>query len=98
MNNLAFVLRSQGNYEEVEQIHRQALALRERVLGKEYPDTLGSMNNLASVLSSQGKYEEAEQIHQQSIGIDGKGTGQGESINADKYEQSGISVKQSRQL
>ena len=51
-NNLAEVLSSQGNYEEAEQIHRQALALRERVLGKEDPDTLTSKNNLAEVLRS----------------------------------------------
>ena len=65
MNNLALVLRSQGNYEEAKQIHRQALSLRERVLGKEYPDTLGSMNNLALVLSNQGNYEEAGWIRRQ---------------------------------
>ena len=55
--NIADVLSRQGKYEEAERMHRQALALRERVLGKEHPDTLTSMNNLASVLSRQGKYE-----------------------------------------
>ena len=49
MNNLAAVLHAQGKYEEAEQLHRQTLALTE-VLGKEHPDTLGSMNNLAKVL------------------------------------------------
>ena len=57
MNNLAEVLSSQGNYEEAEQIHRQALTLRENVLDKDHPDTLGSMNNLALVLSRQGNYK-----------------------------------------
>ena len=69
MNNLASVLSSQGNYEEAERIHRQALALYETVLGKEHPSTLTSMNNLASVLSSQGKYEEAERIHRQALAL-----------------------------
>ncbi|RYO95235.1 hypothetical protein DL764_007720 [Monosporascus ibericus] len=54
-------------YEEAEQMHRQALALREAVLGREHPDTLTSMNNLASVLDSQGKYDEAEQMHRQEL-------------------------------
>ncbi len=49
MNNLAEVLSSQGKYKEAEEMHGQALALRERVLGKEHPDTLLSMNNLALV-------------------------------------------------
>ena len=60
MNNLAGVLRSQGNYNEAEQIHRQTLALKETVLGKEHPFTLTSMNNLAEVLRSQGNYDEAD--------------------------------------
>ncbi|KAK4653773.1 hypothetical protein QC762_0087050 [Podospora pseudocomata] len=59
--------RNLGKYEEAEQMHRQALQLSEKVLGKEHPHTLGSMNNLALVLYSQGKYEEAEQIHQQAL-------------------------------
>ncbi|KAK4651792.1 P-loop containing nucleoside triphosphate hydrolase protein [Podospora pseudocomata] len=59
--------RNLGKYEEAEQMHRQALQLKEKVLGKEHPATLTSMNNLAVVLRSQGKYEEAEQIHRQAL-------------------------------
>ncbi|KAI4194979.1 MAG: hypothetical protein LQ350_007465 [Teloschistes chrysophthalmus] len=69
MNNLAEVLRSQGNYDAAEQIHRQTLALKETVLGKEHPSTLTSMNNLAEVLCSQGNYDEAEQIHRQTLAL-----------------------------
>ena len=46
---------------------RQALGLRETVLGKENPDTLRSMNNLAAVLSDQGKYEQAEEMFRQAL-------------------------------
>jgi Flp pilus assembly protein TadD len=65
LNNLALVLESQGNYEEAERMHREALGLRRKVLGDEHPSTLTSMNNLASVLESQGNYEEAERIHRE---------------------------------
>jgi hypothetical protein len=41
-------------------MHREALMLCEKVLGRDHPDTLTSMNNLVLVLDSQGKYEEAE--------------------------------------
>uniref|UniRef100_L7J7P1 Kinesin light chain n=1 Tax=Pyricularia oryzae (strain P131) TaxID=1143193 RepID=L7J7P1_PYRO1 len=51
-------------YEEAEQMHRETLALRKKVLGPENPSTLNSMNNLASVLKNQGKYEEAEHLYQ----------------------------------
>ena len=48
---------------------RQALGLVETVLGKEHPDTPGSMNNLAIVLSGQGKDEEAEEMLYQVLGL-----------------------------
>jgi hypothetical protein len=60
MNNLAEVLRHQ-KYEQVEEMHQQALGLKETVLGEEHPSTLTSMNNLAGVLRDQGKYEQAEE-------------------------------------
>ncbi|KAI6080516.1 hypothetical protein F4821DRAFT_55383 [Hypoxylon rubiginosum] len=56
-----------GKYNEAEQMYRQTLEVRERVLGREHPSTLGSMNNLADVLGNQGKYEEAEQMHRQEL-------------------------------
>jgi hypothetical protein len=56
MNNLASVLTHRGNYEQAEEIHGQALGLRETALGKENPDALTSMNNLALVLRDQGIY------------------------------------------
>jgi len=40
MGELANVLDNQGNYKQAEEMHRQALGLREVVLGKEHPDTL----------------------------------------------------------
>ncbi|KAI1382616.1 uncharacterized protein F4822DRAFT_100890 [Hypoxylon trugodes] len=56
-----------GKYNEAEQMYRQTLELRERMLGREHPSTLASMNNLALVLDSQGKYKEAEQMHRQTL-------------------------------
>jgi tetratricopeptide (TPR) repeat protein len=63
----ATVLSSQGRHEEAEQMHRQTLELKEKVLGHEHPSTLTSMNNLALALSAQGRYEEAEQMHRQTL-------------------------------
>jgi tetratricopeptide (TPR) repeat protein len=56
-----------GKYKEAEEMDRQALQLKETVLGKEHPDTLASMNNLANSLCQQGKYAEAEKIHRQTL-------------------------------
>jgi Tetratricopeptide repeat len=49
-------------YEQAEDMHRQTVKLREKVLGREHPETLTSMNNLALVLSEQGEYEQAKKV------------------------------------
>ncbi|RYP75129.1 hypothetical protein DL771_002590 [Monosporascus sp. 5C6A] len=56
-----------GKYKEAELILRPAVELREKVLGREHPDTLVSMNNFAEDLRNQGRYEKAEQIHRQTL-------------------------------
>jgi len=58
-----------GKYREAELMYRQALDLKEKVLGEEHPSTLDSMNNLAEVLRHQGKYEEAEQMQRQTLDL-----------------------------
>jgi tetratricopeptide (TPR) repeat protein len=75
MNNLAIVLNKQGKYDEAETMHRQTLAMKEKVLGKEHPDTLTTMNNLALVLNKQGKYEEAETMYRQTLAMKEKALG-----------------------
>ena len=47
MGNLAAVLSRGGQYEEAEQMQRQALEGREKVLGEEHADTLATINNPA---------------------------------------------------
>ena len=44
-----------GEYLQAEQLHRRALAIREKVVGPEHPDTAASLNNLAEVYSDQGR-------------------------------------------
>ena len=58
---------SLGQYTIAETTYRQVFFLREKVFGKEHPDTLTSMNSLAGVLDSQGKYEAAEAIYRQTF-------------------------------
>src|SRR5437016_3864913 len=67
MNNLALSLGQQGKFAEAEAIDRQTLQLKEKVLGKEHPDTLGSMNNLALSLGQQWKFAEAEAMDRQTL-------------------------------
>jgi len=47
----------------------RALAIREKRLGAEHPDTAQSLNNLAELYRSQGKYEQAEPLYQRALAI-----------------------------
>jgi non-specific serine/threonine protein kinase/serine/threonine-protein kinase len=59
---LGATYRGLGLYEDAARHFRQCLALREKTLGPDHPDTFASMGNLAPVLRALGKWEEAEPL------------------------------------
>lgn len=59
-HRIAFMLDDQGDYRQAVEVLGPVIETRQRVLGPEHPDTLGSRNNLAIVLRAEGKYAEAE--------------------------------------
>jgi len=67
LDNIAECYNITGKYAGAEKMCRQALQLKEQVLGKEHPSTLGTMNNLAAALDKQGKHTEAVQLYQQTL-------------------------------
>ena len=67
MNNLASLFASQGKYEAAELLFKETLQLSIKVLGKEHPNTLGSMDNLACLFDCQGKYEAAELLFKETL-------------------------------
>ena len=60
MNNLAEVLRSQGEYEEAEMMHRRTLELKEKVLGRGRPSAQTSRRNLADCLKAKAESAQAK--------------------------------------
>lgn len=52
INNLTGMLKSQRKYKKAEQIYREVLGLKERVLSREHPDIFTSINNLAGIFKS----------------------------------------------
>jgi tetratricopeptide (TPR) repeat protein len=56
-----------GQYGEAEPLWNSTLAMCERVLGPEHPDTMSSLNNLANLYADQGKYEQAEPLFQRAL-------------------------------
>ena len=54
-------------YAEATPIAEQTLALAERTLGAEHPDTLASVKNLAELYEDQGRYAEAEPLFKRAL-------------------------------
>jgi tetratricopeptide (TPR) repeat protein len=48
---------------------QRALAIREKVLGPEHPDTAHSLNNLAELYRAQGRPDEAAPLYQRALAI-----------------------------
>jgi len=69
MNNLAEMLRAQGDPVGAREIHEQVLKIARQVLGDEHPDTLASMNNLALTLRDLGDLGDAQEIQEQVLEI-----------------------------
>src|SRR5258708_1655084 len=69
LNNLAELYQSQGAYEQALPLSQRALAIRERVLGPQHPDTAQSLNNLAALYYEQGNYTNALPLLQRALSI-----------------------------
>ena len=58
-NNAGFGLKQIGEYVNALEWHNKALAIREKKLGLEHPDTATTYNNIATVYKAQGDYGKA---------------------------------------
>jgi eukaryotic-like serine/threonine-protein kinase len=59
LNNFGGVMLMTGKLERAEQLARQALALKEQVLGKDHPDVAITLGSLSSILEEDGRPVEA---------------------------------------
>jgi tetratricopeptide (TPR) repeat protein len=75
LNNLANVLRAQGDLAEARPLSERALAISEKVLGPEHPDTAISLTNLANLLWSQGDLVGARPLYERTLAIREKAFG-----------------------
>jgi hypothetical protein len=79
----------EGN-KAAEEMHRWALTGREKVLGKEHPDTLMNVSNLGLALQMQGRYEEAGKMHRQALAGSEKTLGGSASRHAGDNSSPGL--------
>ncbi|WP_322512085.1 tetratricopeptide repeat protein, partial [Chloroflexus sp.] len=69
LNNLAGLLYQQGDDAAARPLYERALAIRERALGPEHPDTATSLNNLAGLLYQQGDDAAARPLSERALAI-----------------------------
>jgi tetratricopeptide (TPR) repeat protein len=58
-----------ASYAEARQLFERGLAIREKVLGPEHPETSSSLNNLGLLLWEQGDLAAARSLHERSLAI-----------------------------
>jgi tetratricopeptide (TPR) repeat protein len=75
LNNLAVLLRHQGDFAGARPLYERALAIREKALGPEHPDTAQSLGNLAGLFRSQGDLAQARPLQERSLAIREKALG-----------------------
>jgi tetratricopeptide (TPR) repeat protein len=66
---LARFYQAQSQFNTVELWYLRSLAIREKELGANHPDTATSLNNLAGLYRSTGRYAEAEPLYVRSLAI-----------------------------
>ena len=84
-----------GEYGNALQCAQKALEIREKVLGKEHPDTATIYNNLAFVYRHQGNYAKALEMYQKALAICEKVLGKEHPNTATTYNN--IAVVYSKQ-
>jgi tetratricopeptide (TPR) repeat protein len=59
----------QGDYGKALEYYGKALAIRERVLGKEHPSTATTYNNIGGVYRAQGDYAKALEYYRKANAV-----------------------------
>ena len=70
--NMAYSFSEFAMYTDSVQWYNKALAIREKVLGAEHPDTATTYNNIAGVYDSQGDYPKALEWYNKALAISEK--------------------------
>ena len=69
LNNLALLLRDQGDLAGARPLFERALAIWEKACGPEHPETATSLNNLACLLQAQGNLAGARPLFERALAI-----------------------------
>ena len=84
------ILYTIGEYDKALEYYQKSLKIREKVYGKEHPDTAESYNNIGSVYNSKGEYDKALEYYQKSLKICEKVYGKEHPSTATSYNNISI--------
>lgn len=69
VRNAGYYLHQRAQYGAAEPLYQHALAIREKVLGQDHPDTADSFNKLGWLYRDEGKYAKAEPLDKRALEI-----------------------------
>lgn len=69
LNQAGYYLRQRARYAEAEPLHRQVLAIDERLYGPYHPNVAVDLNNLAQLLFATNRLDEAEPVMRRAVQI-----------------------------
>jgi Flp pilus assembly protein TadD len=72
LNNIALLLKVQGDLAEARPLYERARAIYEKVLPHEHPDVAQILNNLAMLLHAQGDLGAARPLFERALAINEK--------------------------
>jgi tetratricopeptide (TPR) repeat protein len=75
LNNLARLLRDQGDLAGARPLYERALAIHDVTRGHDHPDTAADLDNLAAVLQDQGDFAAARPLCERALAIREKALG-----------------------
>jgi len=87
LNNVAWLLKAQGDFAGAQPLYERALAIREKSLGPEHPETASALNDLAILLQDQGDLEETHLLYGRALAIREKGTRPRPSGHGDEHHE-----------
>jgi tetratricopeptide (TPR) repeat protein len=69
LNDLGVIYYAQDKHAEAVPLYERALAIQEKILGREHPLVALTLYNLAALYHAQGKYYKAEPLYERSLAI-----------------------------
>jgi tetratricopeptide (TPR) repeat protein len=90
LNSVGSYLHERAEYKEAQKYYAKALAIDQKMFGKEHVRTAAYLGNLANTYNEQGKYEQAASLHEQALPITRKALGEEHPNTATSLDNLGL--------